>query len=92
MSVVGFVDNITVFVEGQTSEENCNQLLHIYKTIGKLLAHCPGSKFAPDKYQLLHLTQKRIAILDHPLILPKQTIFPTQIITYLGVVLDTKLL
>ena len=92
MSAVGFVDDIAVFIKGKSSEENCNRLLHAHENICKPWAARHGSKFAPDKYQLSHLTRKRTANLEHPLVLPERTIFPARTITYLGVVLDTKLL
>lgn len=92
MSAVGFVDDIAILVEGNSSEENCNRLLQAHETICKPWALCQGSKFAPDKYQLSHLTRKRTANLDHPLVLPERTILPTRTITYLGAILDTKLL
>lgn len=92
MSAVGFVDDIAILVEGKTSEENCNRLIYAHETICKPWAQRHGSKFAPDKYQLSHLTRKHTANLDQPLFLHEQTILPTRTITYLGAILDTKLL
>ena len=92
ISVVGLVDDVAILVEGNTSEENCNRLLCVHKNICKPWAHHHGSKFAPNKYQLSHLTRKRTANLDHPLSLHQRTIFPKRTITYHGAVLITKIL
>ena len=89
---MGFVDDVAILVEGKTSEENCNRLLCVHENICKPWAHHHGSKFAPDKYQLSHLTRKHAANLDHPLSLPQGTICSKRTITYLGAVLVTKLL
>lgn len=92
MSAVGFVDDIAILIEENGSKGNCNQSLNAHENICKPWADRHWSKFAPDKYQLSHLTRKRTADLEQPLVLPERTVFPAHTITYLGVVLDTKLL
>lgn len=88
---MGFVDDIAVLVERITIEENNAKLLNIHKCICKPWAMQHGSKFAPEKYQLGHFTQKRTTYLDHPLSFVKHTVPASSTITYMGTILDSKL-
>ena len=66
-------------------------LHNIYERIWKPWAMQHGSKFAPKKYQLGHLTQKRSAHLGHPLSFTEYTVPASSTIIYLGAILDSKL-
>ena len=87
----GFVDDIAILVEGNTTEDNNTKLLDIHERICRPWAMQHGSKFAPEKYQLGHLTRKRSAHLDHPLSFTEYTVLASSTITYLGAILDSKL-
>lgn len=91
ISATGFVDNIAILVKRKTCEENCIILRDLHEKICKPWALYHGSKFTPKKYQLSHFTQKRIANLESPLFFLGQTIFPQKMVTYLGILLDSKL-
>lgn len=86
-----FVDNIAILVESNTTKDNNTKLLNIHKRICKSWAMQHGSKFAPEKYQLGHLTRKRSAHLDHLLSFTEYTVLTSSIIIYLGAILDNKL-
>lgn len=86
----GFVDEIAILVEGNTTEDNNIKLSNVYERIcRRAVQH--GSKFAPEKYQLGHLIRKRSAYLDHPLSLTEYTVPASSTIAYLGAILDSKL-
>ena len=76
VSAAGFVDDVAILVEGKTCEENSTVLYDLHEKICKPWARRDGSKFAPEKYQLSHFTQKRIADLEFPLSLPEQIVQP----------------
>lgn len=88
---MGFVDDIAILVEGNTTENNNTKLSDVHECICRPWAVQHGSKFAPEKYQLGHLTRKRSAHLDHPLSLTKYTISTSSTITYLVAILYSKL-
>lgn len=90
-NMAGFVDDITILVEGYTTEDNKIKLLDVHKRICKPWAVQYGSKFGPEKYQLGHLICKRSAYLDYPLSFTQYTVSASSTITYLGAILDSKL-
>ena len=49
------------------------------------------SKYAPEKYQLRHLTQKRSAHLDHTLSFMEYIVLASRTIIYLRAILDSKI-
>lgn len=85
------MDDIAILVEGKSCEQNSTILSNLHEKICKPWARRHGSKFAPEKSQLSHITKKRTTNLEAPLYLPEQTIQPPKTIIYLGVLLDTKL-
>ncbi len=91
VSAAGFVDDVAILVEGKTCKENSTVLHDLHEKICKPWARRHGSKFAPEKYQLSHFTQKRIANLEFSLFLPEQVVHPRKTVIYLGILLDTKL-
>src|SRR5437667_6341611 len=52
---VGFVDNINIITWGDSAQENCKRLEEAHE---KCMDWCRrhGSKFATDKYKLIHFT------------------------------------
>ena len=93
-AAAGYVDDIAVLIERierNTTEENNIRLLDVHERVCKPWAVQHGSKFAPEKYQLGHLTRKRAAHLDYPLSFAEYTVPASSTITYLGVILDSKL-
>ena len=53
---VGFVDNINIITWGDSAQENCKRLEEAHeKCMDWSRRH--GSKFAPDKYKLIHFTR-----------------------------------
>ncbi len=87
----GFVDDIAILVEGNTTKDINTKLLNIHERICKSWAIQHGSKFAPEKNQLGHLIRKRSAHLDHPLSFTEYTVLASNTIIYLGAILDNKL-
>lgn len=85
------MDDVAILVEGKTCEENSTVLYDLHEKICKPWACRHSSKFAPKKYQLSHFTRKRIAALELPLSLPEQIVQPQRTVTYLCILLDTKL-
>jgi hypothetical protein len=54
----GFVDNTNLVTWGVNAKENCKRLESAHeKCVTRAARH--GAKFAPEKYQLMHLTRKR---------------------------------
>ena len=55
---VGFVDDINIITWGDSAQENCKRLEEAH---GKCMdwSRRHGSKFAPDKYKLIHFTRRR---------------------------------
>ena len=50
---LGFVDDVNLIAWGKTTRGNCNNLERIHERC--LERH--GAQFAPDKYELMHLTR-----------------------------------
>jgi retron-type reverse transcriptase len=55
-SPTGFVDNVNLLTYGTSTERNCRNLERIHD-VCEDWARRYGSKFNPDKYELLHLTR-----------------------------------
>jgi Reverse transcriptase (RNA-dependent DNA polymerase) len=90
-SIAGFMDNINILIFGLTTQRNCNvlQRIHLkYETWAK--RH--GSKFNPQKYDLIHFTRRpRRYNMDASLTIKGQQINPSADIRILGVRLDSVL-
>lgn len=92
VSATSFVDNVVLLVEGKTCKENCIIFYNLFEIICKPWVLHHGSKFAIKKYQLSHITRKKNINLETPLFLAvDQTIIPPKIVTYLGILLNSKL-
>jgi hypothetical protein len=58
VSAVGFVDDVNILTYGSSTERNCKILSEIHRNCAKW-AETHGAKFAPEKYEVLHLTRAR---------------------------------
>ena len=56
LSSTGFVDDINILTYGETTERNCRVLERIHRKCEEW-AVTHGARFAPEKYELLHLTR-----------------------------------
>jgi hypothetical protein len=87
----GFVDDVNMLTYSESTERNCKTLERIHKECMKW-ADTHGVQFAPEKYELLHLTRspKRFNLAATPRIegLQPQT---KESIRVLGIQIDTKL-
>jgi hypothetical protein len=87
----GFVDDINVLTYGESTERNCKILEETHKKC-LLWVDTHGAKFAPDKYEVIHLTRahKKFNLKAAPTFegLRKN---PKRHIRVLGVQIDTKL-
>jgi hypothetical protein len=89
----GFVDDTNIIAWGNTARENCKRLEDVHK---KCLtwARRHGATFAPDKYQLIHLTRRRKdphRDLASIVQIGSHTVKPQQSLRVLGVWVDPKL-
>jgi ribonuclease HI len=87
----GYIDDTNILTYSDCTEENCRRLAEIH--IGcEDWARKHASKFAPKKYELVHLTRyPRRFNIKQTLELPNITIHPSQSCKYLGIHLDQKL-
>jgi hypothetical protein len=90
-SPIGFVDDINILTYSTSTEENCAKLEHIHNAC-ETWARRHGSKFAPEKYELIHFTRaaKRFNMTASVRI-GSNTIKASQDIRMLGVRLDPQL-
>ena len=90
-SGLGYADDVNIFVYGQTTEENCDTLNIIHDQCQVWASrHC--SKFAPAKYELLHLSKKPTRHnLGAVLTLGNTVVQPKPVIRILGFHLDSRL-
>lgn len=88
----GFVDDIALLVKAKTPEENCVALANAHDNVCMPWARLHGVKFSPPKYQLCHITRKKVNI-EAPVIVAgiDKPIKAKKEIKYLGVMLDTKM-
>ncbi|EDN05845.1 predicted protein [Histoplasma mississippiense (nom. inval.)] len=88
---IAFVDDVNVMAYGQSTEDNCRELLRMHRACEEWAAR-HGAVFAPQKYELMHFTRARNQFnLQAELRLPGQTIQPKQVMRVLGVWLDSRL-
>ena len=88
---LGFVDDVNLVAWGSTTRGNCDNLERLH---GGCLewARRHGAKFAPEKYELMHLTQRpRRFDTTQALQLGEVTIKPTRAVRVLGLHLDPSL-
>jgi hypothetical protein len=88
---MGFVDDVNLLAYGCTAEANCANLRRVHDQCLQW-AKRHGAKFAPEKYQLIHLSRRQrrfnmMAGID----LGDVTVEPVDSTRILGVFLDTKL-
>ena len=89
----GFVDDVGLLAVSHSTEENCRKLATIHEEVCSPWAKKHGSEFAPAKYQLIHLTNKRLDkdALEASVKLPQYEIKPKDVAKYLGLIFDTRL-
>jgi hypothetical protein len=97
--VIGYIDDISIMVNGRNTEEITKTLLMLHERAEKW-AHRHASVFAPQKYKLIHFVRPRKKASEEerkrPLALTlkdgrTQIVQPTTKARYLGVILDDKL-
>ena len=91
LSSTGFVDDVNILTYGETTERNCRALERIHRKCEEW-AVTHGARFAPEKYELLHLTRapKRFNLKAVPTLGGVQVETKSSI-RVLGVQIDTKL-
>lgn len=91
VSAVGFVDDINILTYGSSTERNCRVLSETHKKCLRW-AETHGAKFAPEKYEVIHLTKakKKFNLNIAPIIEGIQ-IDTKNHVRILGVQIDTKL-
>jgi hypothetical protein len=83
-SALGFADDVNILAYGRSTEQNCT-LLEILHERCLDWARRHGAVFAPDKYELMHLTRKRRRFnLQAPINLGSLTKDPVQEVRVLG--------
>jgi hypothetical protein len=90
LSAVGFADDINLLTYSKSTAENYTtlELAHV-RCLEWASTH--GMRFAPDKYKLMHFTQRRGFDLEAPLQIQDMTIAPSLAVQVLGVQLDSRL-
>ena len=87
----GFVDDIHLLAYGGTTEDNCKILCRAHEICSKW-ARTHGATFAPQKYELVHLTRKPKKFnMSASLDFERIKIDPSASIRVLGLHVDTKL-
>lgn len=90
-SAIGFVDDVNILAYGRSTEDNCRTLSRVHDTCTRW-ARTHGATFAPEKYELIHLTRKPGRFnMTAGLRIDSADIQPKTDIRILGVQLDTKL-
>jgi exonuclease III len=90
-SAIGFMDDVNILTFGKTTEGNCRTLQHTHDAC-ETWARRHGSKFNPQKYELIHFTRKpKRYNMDASMEIDGQTIQPTGDVRILGVQLDSAL-
>jgi len=87
---LGFVDDTNLVVWSPSAQRNCRTLEEIHKTC-LTWAKRSGASFAPDKYQLIHLTRRRRADTSACINIPRFDSKPQKSLKILGVWIDPKL-
>ena len=87
---LGFVDNVNILACGDSTEENCHLLKKVHDDCLAWASH-HGATFAPQKYELMHLTCSRKFNMAASIQLPGGLKTPSPTVQVLGVLLDPKL-
>jgi len=87
---IGFVDDTNLVVWSPLAEKNCRTLERIHNTC-LTWARKSGASFAPDKYQLIHLTRRRRADTTACIQIPGFDGKPQKLLKILGIWIDPKL-
>ena len=87
---MGFVDDISLLTYSKSTERNVQNLEKAYK---KCLnwAKTHGSRFNPDKSELIHFKRGRKGVYNIPITLENEIVKPSESIRLLGVYLDQSL-
>jgi hypothetical protein len=90
-SPTGFVDDVGILVYGESTEGNCRNLERLH-TACATWAERHGSRFATEKYELIHFsrTPKRFNM-EAQINLGATQVNPSTAVRILGVILDPKL-
>lgn len=90
-SGTGFVDDVNILTYSESTERNCQVLMEIHKECIEW-AKKHGSKFCPNKYELIHFSRtKKNFNMRAGLNLEGQEICPKEDVRILGVQMDTTL-
>ena len=90
-SATGFVDDVNILTYSESTEQNCLKLTEIHKKCQSWTKK-HGSKFCPDKYELIHFSRtKKNFNMTAEIKLGDQKIGPKSDIRILGVRLDSAL-
>jgi hypothetical protein len=87
---LGFVDDTNLVVWSPSAQRNCQLLEGMHKTCLEW-ARKSGASFAPDKYQLIHLSRRKTADLTACISIPGFSGKPQKSLKVLGVWLDQQL-
>ena len=87
---LGFVDDVNILACGDSTEDNCHLLEKIHNDC-LAWASRHGAAFAPQKYELMHLTRSRKFNMSASVQLPGGPKAPSPTVRVLGVLLDSKL-
>jgi hypothetical protein len=91
ISGVGFADDLTALVYSKSTERNCAKLEELHRECLRW-AKKHGMAFAPDKYELIHMTRAtRRFNLSASVNLGTETKHPVKEVKVLGVWIDPKL-
>jgi hypothetical protein len=90
-SGIGFVDDVNILAWGESTESNCKKLSQVHDICADwAIRH--GAAFAPQKYELIHLTRSpRRFNMAASIIVNECNIHPKAHIRILGLQIDTKL-
>jgi len=86
-----FVNDTALMAQSNSARDSCELLTRIHEEVCMPWASTHGAKFAPNKYQLCHLTRKRQSPTDSMTINGSISVAPKETVKYLGVCLDSKL-
>ena len=91
-SQIGFVDDVNILTYSRSTRTNCDTLRNIHTECMRW-ARKHGASFAPDKYELIHLSRnpRKFNMQESLEITSEAVITPSQSIRVLGFQVDTKL-
>ena len=86
----GFIDDTNLITWGNSTEDTTDTILRLHDTCEQYAAK-HGTTFAPEKYQLMHLTRKPAKYnMAQSLTLRHHTVEPVDHLRILGVLLDSR--